>query len=226
METSKLFFDSFKEFVWDIIGYLLPGSLVLVLLFLGLCEELYISSNSEAEISGIRSYVFFLIAYLLGYVAYGLGLLKEKFLGKCSYKVKIEKEIKKLESFKISRKLVEKSIKEKGVEQKIEDIEVRPLRNIVMSFIPDQDQKIYTFTFRSDLSNQTANISLLYGTIGLGSLLLNCFDVCFFQTQTPHLILYGCLIACYFLLRKTRNRFYQIAMSVPFSMYLAKAIKS
>jgi hypothetical protein len=228
MEAIKSFFDSFKEFIWDIIGYLLPGSFLLILLSSCVDNQYFINSSISALNRNYNAYIFIIISYLLGYVTYGFGWLKERILGKYSYVKKIEAKISKREAFSLAKDLIAKALTSKGVSNDLHkpSVSVRDIRSIAMSFIPEHDQKIYTFTFRSELSNQIANISIVVGFIGLVSRFSQHKIPCnVFHTGPKYIILYVSLFIIYFLLRETRNRFYAIAIGLPFSIYTAKMIK-
>ncbi|HEX5152790.1 MAG TPA: hypothetical protein VFW07_15170 [Parafilimonas sp.] len=225
MESVKGFFESFKEFIWDIIGYLLPGSYVLILLSVCINQEYFISTSLGINTNDFYPFIFIVISYLLGHVAYGFGVWKEEILGKRSYVKKIETKIAMRKAFVLSKALISKALHAKGVTDDLSNATVRDLRSIAMSFIPEHDQKIYTFTFRSDISNQTGNISILIGALGLLSFFLKFIPLHIFKTDMTHLIIYVCLIICYFFLRQTRNRFYAISMALPFSIYTANATK-
>jgi hypothetical protein len=225
MVGVKGFFDSFKEFIWDIIGYLLPGSYIIILLSVCVNEDYFITPTIGNNSNDFSTFIFLVVSYLLGYVAYGFGWLKEEILGKYSYVKKIEAKISTRKAFELSKKLISNSLNEKGITEDFSATTVRDLRNIAMSFIPEQDQKIYTFTFRSELSNQTANISLLVGLIGLIFSVFSSIPLKIFKTDATHIILYFCLFFCYFLLRQTRNRFYAISVGLPFSIFTANEIK-
>lgn len=232
MEGLKGFFDSFKEFIWDIIGYFLPGCYLIMVLSYTVNRDYFVYqsifpySNEEFHLL-----YFIVLSYLLGYVIYGFGWFKEEILGHHSYVKKTELNVSKRKAFLISKEIYSKVLKEKGVNQDLNEYtSVRDLRSIVMSFIPEHDQKIYTFTFRSDLSNQVANVSFLIGVIGLASYLINrfiCyFSIDFFKIGKKELVIYFCLLISYFFLRVSRNRFYAISIGLPFSIYSAKATKN
>lgn len=223
MDSVKNFFDSFKEFVWDIIGYLLPGSYLLILLSICINENLFISTKIKLTNEDSNLFIFLLGSYLLGYLVYGLSFLKEKKLGNKSYMKKIEKNISDRKAINWAKEILRTKFKTVNIEEDFSDTSVRDLRNVVMSFIPEADQKIYTFTFRSDVSNNTANISLILGILGTISCLINLVtDFLLFNTGLAYLIFYICLIGAYYLLRETRNRFYAISMSIPFSIFTSK----
>lgn len=225
MEGIKNFFDSFKEFIWDIIGYLLPGTYVLILLSACISNEYFVNSPITHFFPDLNVYVFIVISYLLGYVSYGFGWLKEKILGKRSYVKKIESNVSKRKAFSLTKELITKGLAAKGVTDDLANSTVRDIRSIAMSFIPESDQKIYTFTFRSELSNQIANISFSIGALGM---LLwpiqNKFSFSLFLSDHKHIILYVCLMIVYFFLREARDRFYAMSINLPFSIYTAKMI--
>ncbi|RYX98729.1 hypothetical protein EON78_04840 [bacterium] len=153
---------------------------------------------------------------------YGVGLIKERLFKQNSYKEKIEAEISFTRAFIMCKQVYTEKENERNV-QVDTNIRVRQLRTQVMSYIPEQDQKIYTFTFRSELSNHTANILLITGVLGFLFWGLQAkFSFLLFKTDLKFIILYLISILAFFPLRETRNRFYDMSMRVPFSMYMAK----
>ncbi|WP_259016569.1 hypothetical protein [Emticicia fluvialis] len=231
MDQVKSFFDSFKEFIWDIIGYLLPGSYLLILLQYVIYPIYLIEVNKLNNlIPNFHSYSFIILAYILGHGAYGLGLIKEEILRRCSYityKEKIEETVSHKKPFLIAKKLIVKNLTENGLDENFDSATVKDIRNIIMSYYPEYNQKVYSFTFRSELSNQAGNISFLIGIFGiLFSILNNSFSFFqLFQSDVIHVILYICLICSYLFFRQTRNRFYKISLELPFSIYTASEIK-
>lgn len=225
MESVKGLFDSFKEFIWDIIGYLLPGSYVLILLSVCINKEYFISPSIGISTKDYYPFIFFVISYLLGHVVYGFGCLKEKLLGKRSYVKTIEDDISKRQSFDYSKEILTQALAAKNLTNKLSVASVRDVRNLVMSFISESDQKIYSFTFRSDLSNHTGNISIVVGILGLLFSIFKCISIKLFITDSSHILLYVCLIIAYIFLRETRDRFYAISIGLPFSIYTSKSIK-
>lgn len=224
MESVKGFFDSFKEFIWDIIGFLLPGSYVLILLSVCVNKEYFVSPSLGTSTKDFYPFIFLVISYLIGHVVYGFSCLKEKWLGKHSYVKTIEDSISKRQSFDYSKELLTKALAAKNLTNKLSVASVRDVRNLVMSFIPESDQKIYTFTFRSDLSNHTGNISIVVGIIGLLFSIFKCIPMKLFITDSTHILLYVCLVIAYLFLRETRDRFYAISIGLPFSIYTSKSI--
>lgn len=223
MENIKSFFDSFKEFVWDIIGYLLPGSYLLILLSIIIKKDYFVYPTIGTKSNDFYPFIFIVISYLLGYSIYGLGVMKENILGKYSYIKKIERNVENRKAFSLSKELLSKSLQTKGITDDLSDTSLRDIRSIVMSFVPEHDQKIYTFTFRADLSNQIGNVSMMLGVLALIFSILKPFSLDIFNTAISHYVIYVCLIISYFLLRETRNKFYAISLGLPFSIYTAKA---
>jgi hypothetical protein len=225
MNDVKGFFDSFKEFIWDIIGYLLPGTFLLIVLSVVINEKYFFDSKLATGTNNLFAFIFIVLSYLLGYVIYGVSLVKEDIFKNDSYKQKIEAEISCNLAFTMCKQVYIKKENERNL-QVDANISVRQLRTQVMSYIPEQDQKIYTFTFRSELANHTANILFLLGILGLLFWGLQAiFPFSLFKTDLKFIILYFIFIIAFFSLRKTRDRFYDISMRVPFSMYMAKVKK-
>lgn len=231
METVKGFFDSFKEFIWDIIGYLLPGSFLLILLSVCINQEYFVKPSIGNSTIDFYPFVIIILSYLLGYVTYGVGCFKDeifskfKFFNKYSYIKNIEASVAKRKAFTLSKELIIKALQTKGITDDLRNASFRDLRSLAMGFIPESDEKIYTFIFRAELSGQTGIISILVGIIGLIFSIFKSIPLHLFKTGTTHIIIYVCLIICYFFFRQTRNRFYAIAMGLPFSIYTSKAIK-
>lgn len=225
MDSIKNFFDSFKEFIWDIIGYMLPGSYFLILLSIIVKEDYFVHPKIGTKTDDFYPFIFIIISYLLGYAIYGIGLLKESVLGKYSYVYQIEEKVKKRKAFSLSKELLSKSLKTNDIIDDLSNTSLRDIRSIAMSYIPEHDQKIYTFTFRSDLSNQIGNISIILGFIALTFSIFKPFSLDIFNTTKAYYIIYLGLIVSYFLFRQTRNKFYAITLGLPFSIYIAKATK-
>jgi hypothetical protein len=224
MGGIKGFFDSFKELLWDIIGYLIPGSYLLILLSVCINERLFLSSKINIPESELSTFAFVIVAYLLGHVVYGFSFFKEKRRGVKSYTKKIEESIMNKKSIVWSKQILKSKFEKLNISEDFSQTSVRDLRNIVMSFIPESDQKIYTFTFRADISNNTANISLIVGVFGLvfSFIQLIFSEFLFFNLGTEYYLLYSLLIIVSFFLKETRNRFYAISIGVPFSIFTAK----
>jgi hypothetical protein len=219
----KNFFDSFKDFFWDIIGYFLPGLYLLLLLSSCVLPERFYYTEILKSNSDLYVFIFVVLSYILGYLVYGVGVLKDKLFGSYSSSQKIEKKTQETAEFKLSKELMKNYITEHQLTTTIDDdIKTRSLRNLVMPFVPEVDNKTYTFMFRSDLCKHIGNISLLIGILGYLNKLVDWFwgSLPVFKVDSAYLILYSILILSYFLFRATRNYFYSIAIKIPFSAYI------
>lgn len=223
MGDVKTFFDSFKEFVWDIIGYLIPGAYLFILVSFFINENYMLSVPPVFK--GHELLLIIVISYVLGYMIYGLGDLKEKNRKNKSYSKVVLEPIMLLPVFIESKKIMmEKDSENTEFNEQLKVIGVRELRNIVMSYVPEADQKIYTFTFRSELSRHTGLVSIVLGSLGAFFTILECrwASINLFKTDVVHLLLYVLLIFAYFLLREPRDKFYRIAMTMPFNLFVAR----
>lgn len=222
---AKNFFDSFKDFFWDILGYLLPGLYLFFLLSVCIVPERFYTSEILKSQPELYLFALIVVCYILGYLIYGVGVLKDRFFGKYSSTRKIEQKTKDKAEFKLSKEIAKKYIADNNLTTVIpDDIKTRDLRNIVMGFVPEVDNKTYTFMFRSDLCKHISNTSLIIGILGLLNALIEWkwIHIPLFKVEINHIILYSILIVSYFLFRATRNYFYSIALKIPFSAYITK----
>lgn len=198
MENVKNVFDSIKEFVWDVIGYLIPGSFLLILLATCVKSNFFVSPDFGIKKNEFYPLVFGIVSYILGYVVYGFGWLKERILKKYSYVKQIEDSVSKRKAFDLSKKLLTEKLQSKGVSDDLSTVSVRDLRSLSMSFIPEADQKIYTFTFRAELSNQIGNICFVIGILGVLFSFFKKLPLQIFKTDSNYVILYCILVVGYF----------------------------
>lgn len=211
-------FNSAKEFIWDIIGYLIPGAITIIL----------IKMIFNIELNGDKNnFLFIIISYIIGHIIYGLNIYIYETVLKNSYIKETENEVKTREEFIISRKKIITLIDKNEIN---EQTSVRTIRSLVMSYIPESDSKIYTFTFRSELSNSCSTIFIIFGIIGLLLSILkysfnqDCID--FENFKIKWILFYLILIISSIFLRKTRNRFYRMSLSIPFYIFSTKNIKN
>lgn len=181
---------------------------------------------------GIFVGIFIVLSYIIGYVVYSVGLLKEIWRGNNSYAKKIETEVSKRENFKIAKEFLVKALQEKGSDNDLQNASVRDIRNIAMGFAPEADQKIYTFMFRSEFANHIANVSFVVGIIGILCSFIHLIPwnsiqtAIIFKVGGKFALLYGLLFTSYFVLRAARDRFYSIAIGLPFSILVSKNLNS
>lgn len=222
----KNVFDSFKDFFWDIIGYFLPGLYLIILLSCCILSERFYYSEILKSYPDLYIFVLVSLSYILGYLVYGIGLIKDKILGKYSSTRKIEEKTKKKIEFILSKELFKKHLSDNNISTSIpEDIKTRDLRNLVMPFVSKVDNKTYTFMFRSDMCKHLGNVSLIIGILGFLSEIYSSIKwlPLLFETSSKFVFLYSILILSYFVFRETRNYFYSIALKIPFSEFSSTA---
>lgn len=225
MESIKSFFESFKEFIWDIVGYILPGAYCLILLSISVHSDYWLNVDSIFS-NKYYPYVIVIISYLLGYAIYGLNIIiQNKIFGEKSHTKTIENKINKRISYQTTKSILQKKFQEKGIDSDLENASLRDLRSIVMGFFPEQDQKTYTFAFRADIANHAGTISLFFGILGLLSSIINYispFNVMI--VDTIHIMLYIILVFSYFPFSSMRDHFYEFSQNLPFSLLLSSEI--
>lgn len=203
---------SLKEFFFDIIGFLVPGIVVLVIVGDVIDEEFQITSET---------YVVLVVAYVIGYFVFALSLTKEKIFDKIDRFVGIRslntvsKDLERMDTFKVAKEKISNQLE--GGHENLSNY--KSFRNFAMSALPDSSEKIYMFMFRSEIFNQLHTISLLAFYYYLYILVqgLVCKEIGTKQTLLLVLFLIASLT-----LRKGWERFYRISMNIPFAMYLEK----
>lgn len=226
MSNITNFFDSIKEFFWDIVGYFIPGCYVLILLSVCINQTYFLEHSIDVKgMNGTIGVVFFVTAYVVGYVVLGISLLKEEMFKENSYKTRIENKLRAGAQFELAKHNIQERLGRKGQDTIVNSTTFRDIRNLVMSFIPDQDQKIYTFTFRYEISNNIGNVSVVIGVVGILSTILEkclCQELNLFNSDVKYIILYVVLLLLYYPLMFVRDRFYAISMNIPFAIFNAR----
>lgn len=228
--------DAIKVFFLDFLGYFLPGLYAILLLTYIINPSVKFNIADIPFVKGSEHFLIFLFAYLSGYVIYSIGFsdyiaAKIKIL-KIKTQTKIETEIRGQLEFEECKSVINRLWKNQDgapvlTSVQLANLNVRNLRSIVMSYIPESDTKIYTFMFRSDLCKHLSSFSLLTGLLGL----LSCFYTIFFDwfsffnTGLYYAFIYFILMIVSLLLMKTRSRFLSIAYKIPFSIFLSKFYK-
>lgn len=218
MDGIKSFFESFKEFVWDILGFILPGAYCIILMSLSIDKNYWLNVNSVFD-GQYYIYVIIVVSYFMGYAVYGLNIIIQKITRDKSYTKVIENEVKNRITYQNSLLILQKKFNDKGIDFDSKKATLRDLRSLAMGFCPEQDQKVYTFTFRADIANHAGTISILIGSVGLLSILANntgIFQI--FIVDKIHFILYVILVLSYFPFVSMRNYFYKISLGLPFSL--------
>lgn len=216
MSDLKIFIEALKTFLFDFLGYLIPGLITIVLttILFGLKVNYKILSD---EYFGV---IFFVFSYALGYVLYGLTEFVNKRVIK--HHDKFDSELLKDDDYKLARKILfEKGIIKSNSKKKYN---ARSIRSHCMSVTPEYDDKIYLFTFRSVLSNQLSVIFMLLGSISIVLDILKiifncCSDI---RSDVTGFIMYILLITFSYFLYYSDLRFYRISMRMPYSLFITK----
>ena len=223
MEGIKDLVEALKEFIWDVIGYFVPGIYLIILLSSCIEPSRYIASPLVGEKDSAVNFITVIIAYILGYLIYGIGEIKENILGSYSYKQRIQLKIKATKEFTLATELLQKKLDADNVHTTINQLEFSGVRSIAMGYAPDADKKVYTFMFRADLSRHVANTSFIIGLLAL----ISCWiasshpDLKIFYSGGTYIALYVLLLLCCFALNVTRNIFYKMAMRLPFQVFIS-----
>lgn len=225
-----------KTFFLELLGFLIPGFFLLCLLTLCLSSNLQTNLTNLIKVD-YSNYIVLVISYITGYFLYGLFELKKvifSFLGKPAFlanlgifvaqKVdfKLADEISKSTEFKISYNLLIKHLNVS--ESDLPRANYRTIRSIMMSYLPEIDNKIYTFMFRADLSKNIATSLQLVGMLGIISTMYGKWSQhdAPFQNDYYFIALYLIFVMIALPLNKTYERFYGIAMRIIFSLFIAK----
>ncbi len=217
---------SLKEFIWDIIGYLIPGFLLIIVFNLIFLPSIAISKDFLFDWNQFAPSLIVVLAYCLGYVVYSLTILKiklqdtviswfkNKVFASCHSKYWAAEF---LESPTVNA--AKTFLKNNGYEARhIEQMSLSELRNILMSRDPSMDQKVYTFMFRSSMFDHISTISILILVTVIAQILYASFsDLKFIKTESPFNVFYVILIIIIPLLGKCKRIFYSIAKRLPFS---------
>jgi len=242
MDLSKAL-EGIEKLFLEILGYLLPG---LPLLFLGFRLLPAVFHNMRIDVSQVGPWELVASGYVLGYVVYGLSLVKDelfqkvflrfvqwlgKKLGKQKWTEKkmsrsrIEDAVSASLEVLVSRDILKKLLASStpDINQHVDNLGLHSLRSLAMSYVPQSDRKVYTFMFRADLSDHVGTLALVFGfwgfiaywqerLFGWGSLIV---------TLDFHVYFYAVLLVASYFFFKTKLRFLGIALSIPFSMFIA-----
>ena len=232
---------SLKEFIWDIIGYLIPGFLLIILFNLIVEPSLSFQCNFFFDWKIFQFYIIVVIAYTLGYIIYSLTMFKIKMQ---NFIIEIlSKKTKDLSNtnlkFLVSNRIVEYFVnyieskhsnfwKQKFINSQtyesakvylkkleishVDDMEFNEVRNIMMSRNSEMDQKVYTFMFRSSMFDHISTIAII---ICLLTSVQFFMEFKFIKTDKIFKILYCILIPIIPLLGNSKRTFYSIAQRLP-----------
>lgn len=222
--SFKELIEALKNNFLEIIGFLLPGFVMYIIVSYCVNSTYLIAINKISGGNLIQALLMISISYSTGYLIYGVGVMKNEVYKSKAYTEKIENNLKTKTFFSLSLEKYNKILESSGL-TKLVDPKLRELRSIVMGYLSEQEKNlIYTFMFRSDLSNHLYNICYLVSFFGILNYVL-AFFVSYesvFMITKEYITLYILLLVSAFFLRKTRNHFYDKAMKTPFNIYNSK----
>jgi hypothetical protein len=234
---------SVKEFIWDIIGYLIPGFLLIIVFNLIIEPKLSVKNNFFFDWKLFQSYLIVIVSYALGYIIYSLTIFKIKvqnffidilskstnYLSTTFLKFLVNNklaeyfinDIRSKHSNYWKSKFVNSSTFKSAKDflktnslSEVDNMEFNEVRNILMSRNPEMDQKVYTFMFRSSLFDHISTISILICMLVSTQLFI---DFKFIKTDLIFKIFYCLLIPIIPLLGNSKRFFYSIAQRLPLS---------
>ena len=214
MELSTVI-DSIKEFTWDILGYLIPGFLLIVVAVYILDDLNFVQPQRIINFFEITMpWIVVVLSYLAGYVLYSLSHLKDTVLGFH------RNQLEALTCLEVVRKSKEAICKKSELDS--DKVSLNELRSIILSTYGGLEKTTYTFMFRSDICSHLETMSILLLILGGVNYCFSLFEVEFLRSMSEIGALYLLSILAIYPLRVTRKRFYLISMKIPFSHFLAK----
>lgn len=234
--------QSLKEFVWDIIGYLIPGFMFLIFFNFFTKPVIGVNNNFFFDWDIFSSYLIIVISYILGFVIYSLTIFKIKnqdyfiskiesvFSGWISKNEKNELRFNKYIGSKHSRywqinfkesstvKSTKEFLKNNNFVE-VDKMKLNEMRNILMSRNPEMDEKVYTFMFRSSVFDHLATLLILTCSTALIQMVFNMFNlgIQFIKTENTFIVLYIFFLVLTPLLGNSKRMFYSISQRIPFS---------
>lgn len=204
-------FGSIKEFIWDIVGYIVPGACALILL------QIIFNINLPLDKG---HFLFIISSYIIGHIIYGMNIFYYENRKGTNYRKRSELAVKERKEYTICLQKLNQKFNEES--------NIRTIRSLIMSYIPESDTKIYTFTFRAELSNSCSTMLLVFGIIGfLCSVVSNfCPEILYLFKNCNYnwILFYSILIINSIFLKFTRNKFYKMSISLPFSIFATKEL--
>jgi hypothetical protein len=219
--------QNLKEFIWDIIGYLIPGFLLIICGNFFLMPDIGITKDYLFDWNYFGAYLIVVLSYCLGYVVYGITMFKISFQDSlidfvCSFKVLEFFSSRKSDAWKESFKKsgtfenAKNFLAVNGIEN-IDSFEVNEIRNVLMSKDPSMDQKVYTFMFRSSLFDHISTILILTVFTAVFQCILSFFGLFFMKFDFPYLVIYVIFIFLIPMLGDQKRKFFSISQRIPFS---------
>ncbi|WP_412987674.1 hypothetical protein [Pontimicrobium sp. IMCC45349] len=234
--------QSLKEFVWDIIGYLIPGFALLIVFNFITPTNIAVEDNFLFDWNIFDSFLIIVISYLLGFVVYGITIFKirnqdliiseieKRFENRIQENKKFKKRFNKYIGSKHSRfwqrkfkdsstvKSARSFLTDNGYKD-VNKMQLNEMRNILMSRNPEMDEKVYTFMFRSSVFDHLSTILMIVCIAALIQIILSLFGSEFFFIKTggTYNFLYSLFVFIIPLLGNSKRIFYSISQRIPFS---------
>nr|WP_315130329.1 hypothetical protein [uncultured Flavobacterium sp.] len=221
--------ESLKEFIWDIIGYLIPGAFLLIVFNFCLDKREFEYESFLIDWTTFGTSLVVIVSYVLGYIVYSFTkfkiYLQDKLInfivylnfGKNNFVIKFLKK-RHSEDWKVNfknSKLYEAAInKLKNDYPMIDKMEINEVRNILMTKNPTQSEIIYTFMFRSSIFDHVSTIFILVLFIYILQLLT---PIEILKDNIQYKYIYIIMLISVPLLGNSKRFFFPKAMRIPFS---------
>ena len=234
--------QSLKEFVWDIIGYLIPGFVLLVFFNFFTVNTIGVKDDFFFDWNIFGPYLIIVVSWVLGFVVYSISNFKRKLQDAfiLYFEAKVNnwmpedsKILKKLDKYVVSKHSqnwqisFENSATVKSAREylktenfvDVDEMKLNEMRNILMSRHPEMDEKVYTFMFRSSVFDHLGTIMLLVSIIGVFQLFIGMFfdNILFIKTESTYRFLYVLFLVLVPLLGNCKRMFFSISQRIPFS---------
>ncbi|WBL25719.1 hypothetical protein [Zunongwangia sp. HGR-M22] len=233
--------SSLKEFIWDIIGYLIPGFLLILMFNFIIVPGLIWDNNFLFNWELFMPSLIVVLSYCLGFVVYSLTIFKVRnqdiivdFLKrKFDSNLNNERAKQRFNSYigsKHSRYWELSFLKSSTIEsaktflknegyENVDQMKINEMRNILMSRNPEMDDKVYTFMFRSSVFDHVSTILMLVCFIALVQLTLFWIgtEIQIIKIEKSYLVLYFIFLGLIPLLGNSKRMFRSISQRIPFS---------
>ena len=220
MDLSKSLEEIGKYFN-EILGYLLPG-LTFAAIIIFFLDPNQIKNKELFFDANVLLMLF--LSYVNGYIVYGISITKERVMSKIKFITIDDKIIKQTiseqEDYRISKEQIQHLIPELD----IQNLSFNDIRNFAMAYVPEIDQKIYTFMFRSDLFKHTKDIFIIVSLWGIIANISNTLfnNTLLFDINDMNIYLIILMFILTFPLNEGKKRFLMIAYKIQFNIFLAK----
>ena len=212
-----------KEFIWDVVGYLIPGLTLIIVLNLILEPSIGIENDFLIDWVKFEEFLLLLVGYILGYVVYSITIFKiniqdvvfskgQRFSKYLSFGWEA--------SFRQTSTFEEASLFLKAIgydATRVDNMKINEIRNVLMSRNPEMDQKVYTFMFRSSLFDHLSTILMLVVLLVVIQFGFSFAGIYFLKISMQFKVLYLIFLILIPLLGNCKRIFFPIAKRIPFS---------